>query len=100
MTAGREPFGIFYGWWRGDPLPPLALPAGLTTERLTDEQPTRIVETLDPSGAMTLRHDGHRLYIARIDDEVVGYGWAATATASIGELGVEMRLAPNERYLW
>lgn len=99
-SPGHEPFGIFYGWWRGDSLPPLEWPTGLTTERLDNEQPAPAVETLDPAEAATLRGEGHRLYIARIGTAIVGYGWAATATASIGELGVEMRLAPDERYLW
>jgi GNAT superfamily N-acetyltransferase len=98
--AARETFGIFYGWWRGDPLPTLETPAGLTTERLDDEHPTPVVETLAADDADTLRQQRHRLYVARIGAKIVAYGWAATKTASIGELGVEMRIAPNERYLW
>jgi GNAT superfamily N-acetyltransferase len=76
------------------------MPAGLAAERLNDEQPTPVVETLDPAEAAALRQQGHRLYVVRIGSEIVAYGWAATTTASIGELGVEMRIAPNERYLW
>jgi GNAT superfamily N-acetyltransferase len=99
-SAERETFGIFYGWWRGDPLPSLETPAGLMTERLDDEQPTPVIETLDPAEADALRKQAHRLYVARIGGEIVACGWAATTTASIGELGIEMRIAPNERYLW
>lgn len=98
--SARDPFGIFYGWWRGDPLPPLEPTGGLTIERLDDEQTTPDIETLDPSEASSLRQQQHRLYVARIGGEGVGYGWAATRTASIGELGVAMRLAHGERYLW
>jgi GNAT superfamily N-acetyltransferase len=98
--AERDTFGIFYGWWRGDPLPQLVEPAGLATGRLVNDQPTPVVETLNPADADALRQRGHRLYLARIGAEIVAYGWAATKTASIGELGVEMRIAPNERYLW
>ena len=96
----RDTFGIFYGWWRGDPLPPLETPAGLVTTWLSDDQPTPTVETLDPAESEDLRQQGHRLYVALFCAEIVAYGWAATTTASIGELGVEMRIAPNERYLW
>ena len=99
-AAERDTFGIFYGWWRGDPLPPLETPDGFAADRLTDEQATPVVETLDPAEADTLRQQGHRLYLARIGAEIVAYGWAATKSASIGELGVEMQIAPNERYLW
>jgi RimJ/RimL family protein N-acetyltransferase len=99
-AAERETFGIFYGWWRGDPLPTLAMPDGVVAGRLGDEHPTPVVDTLDSAEAATLRQQGHRLYLARVNREIVAYGWAATKTASIGELGVEMRSAPNERYLW
>lgn len=96
----RETFGIFYGWWRGDPLPSLEEPDGFEADRLADDQPTPVVETLDPAETADLRRQGHRLYVARIGPEIVACGWAATKSASIGELGVQMRIAPNERYLW
>jgi GNAT superfamily N-acetyltransferase len=99
-AAERDRFGIFYGWWRGDPLPTIETPDGLTIERLDDEQSTPAIEALDPTEADGLRQQGHRVYLARIGDDIVAHGWAATTTASIGELGVEMRIAPNERYLW
>ncbi|HYI13974.1 MAG TPA: GNAT family N-acetyltransferase [Thermomicrobiales bacterium] len=99
-AAERETFGIFYGWWRGDPLPTLAMPDGVVASRLGNEQQAPVVETLDPAEAAILRQQGHRLYVALIGSEIVAYGWAATTTASIGELGVEMRIASNERYLW
>jgi RimJ/RimL family protein N-acetyltransferase len=98
--GSHEPVGIFYGWWRGDRLPDITSPAGLLIERLDDEQTTPAVPTLDPGEAATWRAQGHRLYIARIGAEITGHGWAATKTASIGEIGVAMQLAPNERYLW
>ena len=98
MAAG-EPFGIFYAWWRGDPIPPLSPLTGLAIERLADDDPVPGVEGLNLSEAVALRRNGHRPYIARLD-EVVGYGWVATSAASISELGIELRLSPNERYLW
>ncbi|MDQ3548407.1 MAG: GNAT family N-acetyltransferase [Chloroflexota bacterium] len=102
MDAGpeRRRFGICYGWWRGDAIPSLQQPAGLMIERLDGGQPIPAIDTLDPAEAGALRREGYRLYVARLGAEVVGYGWAATKTATIGELGVEMRLAPNDRYLW
>ncbi len=99
MPPARKTFGIFYAWWRGDNLPLIVPPPGLITSRLADE-PVPVVDGIDQTEAAVLQRDGHRLYIARLGSEIVGYGWAATMTASIGELNVEMRLAPNERYLW
>ncbi|HEX5167236.1 MAG TPA: GNAT family N-acetyltransferase [Thermomicrobiales bacterium] len=95
--GGHEPVGIFYGWWRGDELPDITPPAGLLIERL-DDPPSS--PTLDSAEAATLRAEGHRLYVARIDTAITGHGWAATRTASIGEVGARMQLARNERYLW
>jgi GNAT superfamily N-acetyltransferase len=98
--ARRTTFGIFYGWWRGDPLPAIEQPAGLTIERPADDRPLPLARGLDPDTVATERAAGHRLYIATIDGEVAGWGWVATQVATIGELGVRMRLAPDERYLW
>jgi GNAT superfamily N-acetyltransferase len=43
---------------------------------------------------------GHRLYVARMGDEPVGYGWCATRGAEIGELDMRIRFPASERYLW
>jgi len=98
--AERETFGIFYGWWRGDPLPPLDPAPGVTTARIGTTEPAPAADGLDADEVATLRQQGHRLYVARIDGAVAGWGWVATQTASIGELGVEMHLTSGERYLW
>jgi GNAT superfamily N-acetyltransferase len=46
------------------------------------------------------RDAGHRPYIARIFDQPVAYGWLATSKISIGELDINVELAPDNRYLW
>jgi GNAT superfamily N-acetyltransferase len=98
--ARQNTFGIFYGWWRGDPLPALEDLAGLTIERLKDDRPPPLTRGLAPNTVATEQAAGHQLYVATIAGEVVGWGWVATRTAAIGELGVRMHLAPDERYLW
>lgn len=43
---------------------------------------------------------GHRAYVAVIDGQPAAWGWVATRTADIGELGARLTLNENERYLW
>ena len=43
---------------------------------------------------------GHRAYIAVIGDQPAAWGWVATSTADIGELGARLTLSADERYLW
>jgi len=44
--------------------------------------------------------DGHRAYVAWWNEEPAAWGWAATRTASIGEVGATFSLARGECYLW
>ena len=44
--------------------------------------------------------DGHRAYVATLDGVPAAFGWVASRTASLGELGLTLRLRPDERYLW
>jgi GNAT superfamily N-acetyltransferase len=43
---------------------------------------------------------GHRAYVARMEGQAAGWGWVATQTGNIGELGASFTLAEGERYLW
>jgi len=43
---------------------------------------------------------GHRAYVASKDGQPAAWGWVATSTASIGELGASLTLNSDERYLW
>ena len=43
---------------------------------------------------------GHRAYVALLHGEPTGFGWVATRTADIGEVGATVSLAAGERYLW
>ena len=43
---------------------------------------------------------GHRAYVAVIHGEAAAWGWVATRTAEIGELGAKLTLNNDERYLW
>jgi GNAT superfamily N-acetyltransferase len=43
---------------------------------------------------------GHRPYVAWRNEEPAAFGWVATRTASIGELGATFTIPDGERYLW
>lgn len=43
---------------------------------------------------------GHSAWIASIDGEPAAWGWVASRTADIGELGLTFSIPPRERYLW
>jgi hypothetical protein len=97
---GPRTIGIFYAWWRGDPLRRLAPLAGLAVSVGDTAGDLAQTGALNAPEAVRLMRDGHRLYVARLNGEVVAHGWSATRQASIGELGVEMSLSSTERYLW
>lgn len=43
---------------------------------------------------------GHRAYVALLGGQPAAWGWVATSTADIGELGARLTLNGDERYLW
>ncbi|HEX7980056.1 MAG TPA: GNAT family N-acetyltransferase [Gemmatimonadaceae bacterium] len=44
--------------------------------------------------------DGHRPYVAWHNEAPAAFGWVATRSASIGELGATFTIPDGERYLW
>ncbi len=43
---------------------------------------------------------GHRSYVACRDGATAAWGWVATSSAEIGEVGSAFLIPPGERYLW
>jgi GNAT superfamily N-acetyltransferase len=43
---------------------------------------------------------GCRCFVARINEEIVGYGWVSTAAEWMGEVQLEIRPARGEAYIW
>ncbi len=73
---------------------------GLQVRRTTD---ARLMARLQkrPEAEMLRRFDaGHRAYLAFLGGEPAAFGWVATRTADIGEVGATFALADGERYLW
>lgn len=95
-----DPIGLFHTWWRGDPLPDLGAEPGLMIEPVDGDRLTTAMPWLDEREVRDREQQGHRPYLARHKGGPVAYGWSATATASIGELGITLELPPGNRYLW
>jgi GNAT superfamily N-acetyltransferase len=83
-----------------DPVPSIARPAGWSVALVTD---TRLLAALHQRDEQVLQERidaGHRAYVASLDGTPAAFGWVATQSASIGELGFSFTIAPRERYLW
>lgn len=44
--------------------------------------------------------EGHRAYVASVNGVDAAFGWVATTSASIGEIGATISIPARERYLW
>ncbi|MBI1801779.1 MAG: GNAT family N-acetyltransferase, partial [Chloroflexi bacterium] len=44
--------------------------------------------------------DGKRCYVAQAEDEIAAYGWVSFREEQIGEIGLRVRLAAGEAYIW
>lgn len=100
LPTSQDPFGLFYTWWRGDPLPDLPGVSGLSIESVAKDRVSNSGIGIDAQELDERVEQGHRLYLARVASDVAGWGWSATSTASIGELGITIALPPRNRYLW
>ncbi|MFW6075795.1 MAG: GNAT family N-acetyltransferase [Chloroflexota bacterium] len=100
MELSGEPIGLFYTWWRGDEMPELPTPHGLSIERTHDSDLIHRVTALEPDEADRRLRQENAAFLAWIDGEVVGYGWSAAGRLSIGELGIDCTLPEGNRYLW
>lgn len=87
-------------WWAGDALPDLPALAGFAAARATDDAALAALNRLDVAEVRARRAAGHRPYVGVLGGEPAAYGWVATAEASIGELGLSLRLPAGTRYLW
>jgi hypothetical protein len=94
------PVGRFHAWWRGDPLPSLPALPGLTIAPAGEERLLARLTALDETEIARRRRRGHLPWLARIDDQPVGWGWCAREEVAIGELGLIRSLPPGNRYLW
>jgi GNAT superfamily N-acetyltransferase len=91
------PFSIRH---RNDPAPRLPPLPGLHIARACDPAILARVQRRSPGEMAARSAAGHRAYVARLEGDVAAWGWVATRTAVIGELGVRFRVPQTDRYLW
>jgi ribosomal protein S18 acetylase RimI-like enzyme len=85
---------------RDDPIPPLRTPEGFWVREETTAATMAALQGR-PEGEIARRFaDGHRAYVAWLHETPAAWGWVATRTAEIGELGTGFRIPTGERYLW
>ena len=91
------PFAVRH---RRDPIPQLDPLPGLAVRREDDAAVMAALQGRSEAEMTRRMTAGHRAYVAWRDGEPAAWGWVATATADIGELGASFTLPRGERYLW
>ena len=85
---------------RSDPTPTLAPLAGLVVRRERNASTMAALQHRAPSDIQRRFDAGHRAYVAVLDETPAAFGWVATESAEIGELGSTFAIPRGERYLW
>lgn len=83
-----------------DPIPAIPRPAGWSVQRVTDTHLLAALHQRDEELLQERLASGHRAYVAYLDHAPAAFGWVATQTARIGELGFTFTIVSRERYLW
>jgi ribosomal protein S18 acetylase RimI-like enzyme len=108
MTSASEaasaPVGTFWMRHLDEPLPDVGLLSELTAfERVGPKAAVLLAQAMDLTDAAPVLQRfarGRRCYIARVAGALASYGWVSFDEEGIGELGVRLRLAPGEAYIW
>lgn len=85
---------------RDDPMPRFSPLPGLIVRQEHDPQVMAVLQGRDVAQMRARFADGHRAYLALRNGEPAAWGWVATRTATIGELGATFAIPAGHRYLW
>jgi GNAT superfamily N-acetyltransferase len=85
---------------RDDPVPSLSSLDSLEVHHVWDVAFMAELQQRHESEIAQRFADGHRPYVAWRDEQPAAWGWVATRTANIGELGTTFSIPAGERYLW
>ena len=85
---------------RSDPAPELPPLPGLEVRREESAAAMAALQGRAESEIARRFEGGHRAYVAWRDGAPAAWGWVATRTAEIGELGSAFAIPDGERYLW
>lgn len=100
MGPVGEPIGYFHSWWRGDGLQTLPTLPGLAISAIFGAEDAAAAIGMEVAEVRSRLERGHRLWMARLNGDPVGWGWCATRELGIGELDIARVLPPGDRYLW
>ncbi len=93
----------------GADLPPPAVPAGLSIERIAAGDPHSaplvppLAEAMRPCPLAEIERRlaaGRRAYVVCAEGSVVAYGWVSFGDEQIAELERTIRVGPGEAYVW
>lgn len=99
-TAPEDHAMPFAARHRADPTPELPPEPRLTVRRETDAATMAALQGRSEAEMALRLSGGHRAYVAWWEGEPAAWGWVATRSAEIGELGSAFAIPRGERYLW
>lgn len=85
---------------RADAPPALGPLPGLRVVRTDDTSLLAALQGRERAALDARRAAGHHACLAWLDDAPAAWGWVATRSADVGEVGATVRLPDGERYLW
>lgn len=85
---------------RLDPMPTLPPLSALTVDQERHAHRMALLQDRPVADIVRRFEAGHRAYVARMYGEAAAWGWVATRSADIGEVGATFSIAARERYLW
>jgi len=91
------PFAMLH---RNDASPALMPLAGFEVHQVWDAEFMARLQNRSVNDMHARFDAGHRAYVAWRHEEPAAWGWVATTSAHIGELGASFEIPPRERYLW
>ena len=89
-----------YQFSKNQILPSLKKVRGLHIIESSNERLLAALASTSVSNIRDRMANGHKAFIAFIDDQPAAFGWMATKEARIGELDHQLKLPRDHRYLW
>jgi ribosomal protein S18 acetylase RimI-like enzyme len=102
-ATGPRPVGVI--WHLAQPSRPAAPSATLPARfgRVEPEAEAELAEVIGRGALALVRQRfeaGRRCYAAWTRDQLAAYGWVSFGEEHVGELGLHLRLLPDEAYIW
>ncbi len=87
-------------WWRGDTLPELSPLPAFSAHMSTDIALIAKLSDISVQEVNARMKNGNSAYLAFIEETPISYGWVATQSAGVREIGLSFTLPPHNSYLW